>query len=147
MTPDQAEQLVARIVATWRGRLSSDARAVWAKALGDLDHQAAAAAVDRLAGTEAHMPSVAQIILTAATPGRANGARVEWEVLVHWLDPKGAWQADRRWHTTPEAARADFSAHALRAGPGVLVELLEHTDGRPVRTIDQAHGPMPEPAA
>lgn len=149
MTPDQAHQLVARIAALWPAdRLTGPARDTWADTLTDLDHTTAGAAIDQLANTEARRPSLAAIRQAATSPARpATGARVEWEVLVHWLDPKGAWQADRRWHTSPEAARADFATQALHhAGPGSLVELLEHTEGRPVRELDRAHG-APEPAA
>lgn len=142
MTPTEAAHLVDRIAATWRGRLSTAERAVWAETLADLDHETASTAVDRLACTEARRPSIAAIIAAAggAQPAGPPPPTTTWQVLVHWNDvAKGGAMCDQTWHTSETEARQSFTR--LMLNPGATAELLEHHPDKPSRLISQTTAP------
>ncbi len=139
MTDIEAAQLVDRIAATWRGRLSHAERAVWAEALSDLDHQAAVAAVDNLANTAARRPSLADI-RRAATPTSAGTSGKPgpdgWQVLAHWTDAKGNPWTAQSWHTSETEARQAFIRAQAKGDHPKTVELLQHSEYKPVVLLD-----------
>lgn len=141
MTPDQAETIVARLAATFRARLSNGVRATWIDAISDLDPDAANAAVDHLARTEARMPSIAAVRQAAAGHTPDPG---DWQVIVAWTTPDGRTYVEpRRWHHTEADARADY-ANCVAHWPDAAtwsVELLHHHPNRPVEHIDATQCP------